>query len=508
MSTTRQRQEAYLKANQILEDASYVLEGCMCFTCILRRKAEVAKKAFRVCYPKLRFVPLMYIKAGDYRKEPNYVLDKINELRSRNHRTIQYEEPGTRTYFCKWCGKKEPASNTTIIDGKRICNSCLPNVFTCEECGKLSATATSKWKRDVNDIGIHGQKKICADCALQYSQCAQCSYFTTPDLMTSYAYKRDDVGNFVIYKMCAHCEECSSIKCDMCGEKTHKAVCTQMNHHYYCPVCTEESKGIMHFDFKPILPRFQKAPTEGKVTKNALHFGFEIELGPKNSFKESEVMCHLTKGHVGADKIYMMQDGSISQATGYDGFEVASHPFTWEFYKKYGWEDWDKMCLFLTKHGWSGDWSGLGIHIHTTKAAWGTHQIYKLLTFIDQNASFVQMVAQRGPTSYCSYSNLDTQKARRVAKFKKNRESHHYNAINLNAGDTGLASKTIEFRMFQSTLEPLYFHKNIEFVYACYRFTRETSKMRTLEFKEFVEKNKRTFPCLWECIREGGALCV
>ena len=52
-----------------------------------------------------------------------------------------------------------------------------------------------------------------------------------------------------------------------------------------------------------------------------------------------------------------------------------------------------------------------------------------------------------------------------VAKDKKNRKADHYATINLNSTNGREAAKTIEFRMFQGTLEPLFFHKNLEFVY-------------------------------------------
>jgi hypothetical protein len=178
--------------------------------------------------------------------------------------------------------------------------------------------------------------------------------------------------------------------------------------------------------------------------------------------------------------------------------ELASHPFTWEYYKSRGIHDWDKMCLFLRKHGWKASYPGLGIHVHTTKAAWGTHQIYKLLKFVHDNVHFVQQIAQRGSTQYCDYDYFSDANRKLVAKEKKSREEHHYHAINLNNGDSGHPSKTIEFRMFQATLEPLYFHKNIEFTYAVWLFTN-VQPMRGLtemEFIKFVKARRKEFPCL------------
>jgi len=277
---------------------------------------------------------------------------------------------------------------------------------------------------------------------------------------------------------------------------------------WFCPVCSEEAGGIQGYNYKPLKAYFRSAPTEGKVTKDALHMGFEIEIGPKESLLEAEILTHLVKEHVGRDKIYAMEDGSIHQAVGGVGVELASHPFTWEFYKKVGYKDWDKMCLFLKERGWSGDWAGLGTHVHTTKAAWGTHQIYKLLKFIYENQLMVKTIAGRGATQYNSYSHLDPRYQKITAKDKHQLSTgNHYDAINLNNGDTNTVSKTIEFRMFQSRLEPLYFHKNIEFPHACYQFTRAKARMKKSNFISFVRHNQRAYPCLWEVMKEEK-ICV
>jgi len=264
--------------------------------------------------------------------------------------------------------------------------------------------------------------------------------------------------------------------------------------------------GVQDYNYKPLLPRFQKAPTEGKVTKNAFHMGFEVEIAPRCSFLGPDALIHMLKDHIGKDKIYGMEDGSISEACGgQQGMEIASHPFTWEFYKKIGYKDWDKMCLYLKDKGWTGKYNGLGIHVHTTKAAWGTHQIYKLLKFVYENQSFICFIAQRPPTNYCRYDMLDGRTRLKTAKDKHQLDNgnNHYDAINLNNGDTNTVSKTIEFRIFQSRLEPLYFHKNIEFTHACYQFTRQSNRMTQSSFEDFMLREQRTYPCLFEFMRKG-----
>jgi hypothetical protein len=242
--------------------------------------------------------------------------------------------------------------------------------------------------------------------------------------------------------------------------------------------------------------------------------GFELECAPFASLTSPEVMIHLLKDRIGRDKIYAMSDGSIRQATGNsDGMELASYPFTWEWYKNKGLNVFEDMCLKLREYGWGANIKGLGIHIHTTKKAWGSYQIYKLLKFFWNNKGFVQTIAQRRQTTYCNWNNIDYDNSLYIAKNKRNEGEGHYNAINLNNGDTGRSGKTIEFRIFQATCEPLYFHKNIEFVYACYLFTQKygNSGMTKANFQQFVNRRQRQFPCLHEYItiyNKGECICV
>jgi hypothetical protein len=181
---------------------------------------------------------------------------------------------------------------------------------------------------------------------------------------------------------------------------------------------------------------------------------------------------------------------------------VVSHPFTWEDYKEYSYK-WDEMLIYLREKGWKANFKGVGFHVHTTKAAWGSFQIYKLLQLIYRNKDWACIVAQRKPTSYCVMNDSDFDEAVLVAKNKKNRGRDHYSAINLNNGN-GSASKTIEFRMFQGSLEPLFFHKNIEFTRACYQYTRNFRDMSIGGYTSYVRKNIREYPCLNEFFNMKG----
>jgi hypothetical protein len=58
--------------------------------------------------------------------------------------------------------------------------------------------------------------------------------------------------------------------------------------------------------------------------------------------------------------------------------------------------------------------------------------------------------------------------------------------------------------MFQGSLEPLYVYKNIEFVYACYKFTQVGRDMTKKAFLDFIRSRRREFPCLNEFLNMKG----
>jgi len=271
----------------------------------------------------------------------------------------------------------------------------------------------------------------------------------------------------------------------------------------YCPTCTEDRAGIQGHAFQPLVQKFHKHQREGMVGDKTLYFGYELEIDCyRSAVRDRNAMAHMIKDRVGGDRIYMVHDGTIE-----NGAEVVSHPFTWERYRKIDKEVWDDMMVYCRDKGWKSNLAKCGMHIHTSKAAWGTLQIYKLLNFFyaKNNKKFIIEIAQRKPNKFCAYNMEDFDEAAYVAKNKKNRKREHYSIINLNnkRGGTG---KTIEFRMFAGTLEPLHFHKNIEFVHAVYMFTRDypKSKMTDKEFKAYISRRRKAYPSLTEFLNLKG----
>ena len=476
---------------------------CGCEVCRERRENNAALGAFQLLYPELPFVPNECSGKFNAGKLPRhftyYILhtQSVNKLITKKEQLKDNPKP---LHFCRQCGELVLAKNSKPIDDHRYCKRCLSNISFCQHCNEVYL------KRDCyTGYGSGGTFHVCVNCRKHYIKCNNCNTLLLHKDAIKIKDRRDDRGNMQYKYLCSQCVKETQLKCSRCGGITYTSSCTSRMGHAYCNSCSEESVGIANHNYKPLTPRFRKSKREGKVTRKAFHMGFELEVAEHHSLITHDNVVQMVKEYVGRKNIYAMSDGSISAASGTNGAEFASHPFTWQYYKERGYIHWDKLCLKLREFGWRGNTPGLGIHIHTTKAAWGTHQIYKLLRFVSDNKTFVQIIAQRGPTLYNNYEYMEHSSIGQVAKDKKQNGGHgHYQCINLNQGETGLASKTIEFRMFQSTLEPLYFHKNIEFVYSLWKFTQEHSlqQMEKPYFVAWLMKHKRDYPCLIEFLKK------
>jgi hypothetical protein len=471
---------------------SVVWGDCTCYKCRQRREEAITDKALAIIYPKIVIIPNRIKQQPSVQNKATLLF----QVRQRNegisnefdYAAKESGEDRPRLYYCRNCGTLHRKSE--LVDEERFCSACAHNMRKCANCGEYAE------KRRTYSCKIKGKTcLICMNCKKEFKYCHSCGDMHPPDESIGYNARRFEDGSMERQFVCTRCDK-ESFLC-RCGEKTHSIVTQRNNNgHYVCPSCAEEDQGMQPYYFKPMKLHFKKSMYEGKISDSGFYMGFEIEIAQKHSTIDQQSLTHLLKEKFGKDRLYCMHDGTIQSSTGCHGLEVVSHPFTWQNYKDTSYK-WDEMLIFLRSCGWKSNLEGVGFHVHTSKAAWGSFQIYKLLQLVYKNQPWICKIAQRRPTTYCTMSNKDFDEAVLVAKDKKNRKPDHYAAINLNNGN-GSASDTIEFRMFQGTLEPLLFHKNMEFVRACFQYTFNFRDMSQQGFEAYVVKNNREYPCLNE----------
>ena len=230
-----------------------------------------------------------------------------------------------------------------------------------------------------------------------------------------------------------------------------------------------------------------------------LHFGVEIEVDRHemdDSSHDSEIILEgnhfaslvniIGRGIEMSNLFYSKSDGSLSE----QGVEVVSHPFSWNFWKTFGHEIYDVLFSTLLSSGYfSAESEEGGMHIHVSKSAINKTQLHKLLWFVYSCPVFIELIAQR-TTSYGSltwqsligqYGSSTFAKRRNMVASISNRKyskyAERYTAINMRPDNT------IEFRIFNGTLNIMTLSKAIEFIHSLLSYCSQTS------FKDIVNNS-------------------
>ena len=486
--------------------SAHILDSdCSCEDCCTSNYIDEQENIFALF--NIPFVPLDY-KDMEWKYGNSYtafrrlwfILYGIKEYNVK----MEKKDTNKSMVYCIQCGKLTFKNKNRVYNKGQLCLECSKKYSACSSCNKLINTNID---RIYSVYFTDDQKNIncCWECYtemnLEEHKCVSCGNFTKDITKMRIVIRcRDNITDELIYN-----KYCTT--CGMGMKKCYTFGCNELafSGHQYCCSCSDENAGIQTHNYKPIRRPFHYTIYEKNIDiDSSLFFGFELETEQDKSSIDKATMAHLIKEIIGKDYIYCMRDGSL-----YNGIEVASFPFSWDWYKKVGKDKWTELLLFLSSKGYKGDKSGnnntnpVGFHVHTTKAAWSNLQVYKLIqfTYNPSNRDFMNIIAGRPPMTYCRISDEDWDRSVKLAKDKMNVSKNHYNMINLNKKeDTSKGGKTIEFRMFKGSLEPLIFHKNLEFIKAIFEFTKDYTKkeMFTDNFIRFVVKNKKEYPCLLE----------
>jgi hypothetical protein len=232
----------------------------------------------------------------------------------------------------------------------------------------------------------------------------------------------------------------------------------------------ENSSIIRNYSFKPIL-QFISMPYDSKEVP---FFGIELEV---ERMDKSETSRGDMAKKIENKAWYFKNDGSLN-----NGFELVSHPLTFS-YIKHSAKDFESALNELSNNAYNSyNANTCGMHIHISKKAFGTWQLYKFMKFFAENVPFIVAISQRKMEKLVQWANIEDNddNALMYKAKKKEGNSARYVAINLQN------YSTIEVRIFRGTLNFNSFMKNIEFIHALYMFTKE-SKIITLDsFKEYI----------------------
>ena len=396
------------------------------------------------------------------------------------------------TGICHYCG----AGGVELRDN--ACPSCHATLKPCNSCGKLHKTLE---KSPIGDVCMtcvkqnefyfcshcetwHTRKNYlttknaCKTCAADMKQCYHCGNLVfTSMLQEIYP------GKFICKRHLTHGY------CDCCGESAELVNYTFPSHSqaadahiHLCGTCLFEEKfgTIKRYHYKPA-GKFKPTFVEGLA-----YFGVENEVNfEEGTVAKLRVCKELQKQDPEEDYYYMKKDASV-----YHGFEIVTHPFTFEYFK----ESFPLNNIFNVSEKYIHS-DQCGMHVHISKDAFSNAQLFKFMQFLEQNQDFATIIAERHPNDYCSAVEKD-------GMIRK--------AIEKSGGDRGQVNlqpeHTVEVRMFQGAITKEQFSKNVEFTHALYKFCKVSSitNLTVQKFVEFVHKEPVYYNNLITFLKQKG----
>jgi hypothetical protein len=345
------------------------------------------------------------------------------------------------------------------------------------------------------------EKRVCKNCASKYQTCTLCSYLVAPNKLVPI----DE------HKVCPRCLKEHSAICPQCRE-THlsstfirvngTSICRKcfrvayytcascysvraigdeyidpITKEYYCKACVNKkyNTSIQEYNLKPIPKWF------GKGT--SLYMGFELEAEMEN-VSSVDVIKYLHENELCKELFYYKHDGSLM-----NGIEIVSHPFAFQWLKENS--NIIKHLHGLTSRGCkSYHTKTCGFHVHMTKSAFTSIQLFKFMKLFYENPDFIRYISQRrSPERMDNYATLEGGNLYERAKSKSNPGEARRGAVNT------APKNTVEVRIFQGNLSETRIWKNLEFCYGVYEFSNviDIPSITVDNFKAFISKTPKVY---------------
>lgn len=348
------------------------------------------------------------------------------------------------TKVCSICGKRHPVWMVETVEEKPVCLHCLESEVyaTCEVSGKRFIRAKGK---TIDGLLISPEvynRECMMDEVFTHEYHLKSNMAKLPDGTYGYIPAIEASGN---YGKCSHCGKYFMID----------QIVTDADGYSYCNRCATAAVYPYHGWDGSYAP-LQLDGEDAKV-----FFGVELELAG------NPINAHLVAREMG-DVFHCERDASIDSEGG-GGFEVISQPMSWNYLKS---RLPQIRALFrkLSGRGMKGhDTRNCGLHVHVTRSYFKTTEAMNgqkdatAEMFADAlvNESFsenIQTFARRRSSNYYSYRSVGG------ILTKTKAVNHRYLATGHGVSVNFANRKTVEFRVFKSTLNPETYMACVELV--------------------------------------------
>jgi hypothetical protein len=312
---------------------------------------------------------------------------------------------------------------------------------------------------------------------------------STPDVVNYYFLCRNCEGYVLssnmasmedrkYYQSCKPCaEEGGWQECPKCGGYASSASDCSCKHK-------KKSSAILNeYNYKPHWKNFK-----ADFNDNLL-FGIELEI------ERMGTDLSKTNSLYKKDWIVYKRDGSLSGQSGTGGFELVTMPLGWRWMQENRKEI--SEIFELSKQGFKSRVTATcGMHIHITKTAFTTYNLYKYYQFMISNLDLLHLMSGR------SWSNLQ----RWAAPQGKDGRTALQQCLDKTCTDRHIAinlknPESVEIRIFRGTLSSTIFWRNIEFCKSVYDFIKEINLAECEELRKYykyIDERKFLYPNLYE----------
>jgi hypothetical protein len=391
---------------------------------------------------------------------------------------------GPLPFNFKTCSNCHDLCLDVCLRNDQYCYKCF-NLFSveCMHCGnKFFNIEKKKYLID----NIH--KYLCEECQKFLIVCSNCN-----QLLLRGVHEFQIVEDQIFCVNCFQKKHKSFYQCFIC--KTYfldETLLIEKNSQKICNVCdfNRSIRGL-----KGGIDEYNYKPTPIYYGKDTLFFGTETEIltNYTRTEKFDDKIAKWLKYHINQidDFCYIKYDRSIGRE-GFNGFEIVTHPFSWEWINSDNGIKKLELISKLKRFGCQSEQeSSCGMHIHLSKDAFDNKTLYNFLYLIYNNKEFALKIAQRNNKNQIDrYANFESSQPyiETMAQLKANIDRNHYKAVNLNS------PSTIEIRIFRSTLNINEYLKNLEYCLSTYIYSKEGNNLS--HYLNYLNLNKNIYPHL------------
>lgn len=383
----------------------------------------------------------------------NELINNVEEGRDNmNNEELNEIEEEIEEVECYNCGAMVSIDDTREVEGEHVCQECIDNhYYTCDDCGELVHEDNVCWTTD--DI------PICSDCADRYyNYCEDCERY---DRDTTYIENYGNVcnncygrGDYHYCERCDNyfrgddmtfCDEDEQYYCDECYDERCEELEEEENNDYVGYYHEHHSQYGRHIQY-----------VEGEDEENTFTYGVETETESVNGNRDNE-REYIEVLNGAPIKNEREHDSSLD----YSGVEVITYPFSYEYAMANveGMKETFEKAIAL---GYRGDRSNCGIHIHVKRPS--DEVIDRIWLIMETFKREIIEVARRHNEHYAHFisdynGNVGENTLKSLYYIEKNKnKSDRYYALNLTN------EKTIEFRIFKSTLNYRTWYAYLQFI--------------------------------------------